>query len=292
MKNITLLTESDEIHRYMRGLWKTEEFRQSHDNFGFVHKIVDEFAWLPRFFFDASDPQNETSHSSFWWGGIQRRDYDSDAIHDLYYIHELQHAAAQLYVPNLEFENFKQKMIDNELLASTTSEIRIYFELPSLRAKAFPYEIYADRFLNDLKLQARWRQEPDRLIEELKLMRRNVMNTQAPRDQSEYWIRKFSAQNDAWASVWVDRYDMVEQAMVRLRDDCATVGRAAGLKNLMGWLASPAVSHGTDTPFPDEAKAFAGIYWKNKAIYAEEAAKIKHATPQNNLPPGDEPALG
>jgi hypothetical protein len=278
MKNIELVTEPDEIHGYMRKLWRTDEFRRSHDEGGFVHQIVDEFAGLPRFFFDISDPVNEPSHFSAWWSGIQKREYDNKAVHDLYYAHELTHAGTLIYMPGLEYNNFTRKMHDNELVASTRSEIQAYFEMPTLRAQSFPQEIFADRFLKDKKIQERWEYEPQRVTQELALRRRNVMMTsQAPNDVTEFWIHKFAYQNDGWASIWFDRYNEVETGMTQLRDDCRTMGRKPAMEKFMGWLTSPEVMQGTDTPFPDEAKAFAGIYWKNKRLY--QAAYEKSAQP-------------
>jgi hypothetical protein len=270
MKNVELVIEPDEIHGYMRRLWRTEEFKRSHDEGGFVSRVVDEFASLPRFFFEMSDTQNEPSHFSAWWGGIQKREYPNKAIHDLYYIHELTHAGTLIYVPGLEFSNFSRKMHDNELMASTRSELQAYFEMPTLRAQSFPHEIYADRFLKDEKMQARWKYEPQRIVDELALRRRNVMTSQNPQGVVEYWINKFAHQNDAWASIWSDRYDQVETAMVRLREECQEMGRRPAMERFMSWLTSPDITRGTDIPFPGEARAFAGVYWKNKELYAEQ----------------------
>lgn len=48
--SIQVLVEPTDIHTYVRNLWKTDLFRQSHDAGGFVAKVVDEYAALPRFF--------------------------------------------------------------------------------------------------------------------------------------------------------------------------------------------------------------------------------------------------
>ncbi len=286
--SLHILTERNEIHAYVRKLWKTEAFRQSHDQHGFVFQVVEDYAALPRFTFEASDPELETAHFTTWMSGIQRRTYDNDVIHDLYYLHEMKHAGAMTYVAGLEFDNFKRKMQDNELEASVCSEIHVYFELPGLRQSSFPYDIYADRYLKDPAIQARWVQDPDRLMEELKLRRRNVMTSQSPADKTEYWIRKFSFQNEAWANIWSHRYNQVEEAMVRMRTKVEAGDRAGAIRDHLAWLASDEITKGTDIPFPGEAKAMAGIYWLNKSIYAEEFQKSA-AAPAATIAPAPAP---
>ncbi len=285
--SIQVLVEPADIHAYVRKLWKTDLFRQSHDAGGFIAKVVDEYAALPRFFFESSDKELETSHFSTWWSGIQLRQYDNDTIHDLYYLHEMKHAGDMKFAAGLEFENFKNKMQNNELEASVCSEIRAYFEMPGLRKMSFPYEIYADRFLADPKTQQRWAANPERLMDELKLYRRNVLTSQSPQDKVEYWIRKFASQNEAWAHIWSHHYDLVEQAMVRLRDRCEAGDRAGAIRDHLKWLLSDEIAKGGDIPFPGEAKAMAGIYWLNKAVYADEFNKPmarKTTPPSPNAP--------
>lgn len=286
MKNVRVLTEPDEIRRHAAGLWKTEEFRESYDSGGYVRKVVDSFARQPRFFWDATDTRKENAHFTAWWGGIMNRDYDNDAVHDLYLLHEMYHAGTMVHVPGLEFENFRRKMFDNELDASVCSEIRAYFEMPGLRAKSFQQEIFADRFLNDAVCRERWKEDPEGLMQEIRLLRRNAMLSGNPRDMCEYWIHKFSSQNEAWAAVWSHRYDAVETAMAGLRDRCRTAGRGAAMEEFMTWLRGDGVTDGTEIPFHREAEAFAGIYWQNKAEYqaAMDAQKRPPAAPRLSGP--------
>jgi len=268
--SLQILVEADEIQAFIRKQWKTKEFQDSHDNGGFVATVVDKYASLPRFFFEASNPELEAAHFSTWWSGIQKRTYDNPCIHDLYLLHEMHHAAYMPYVSNIGFDNFCRKMSDSENGASLASEIQIYFEIPGLRAKSFPYEIYVDRFLNDPVIQARWKQNPQNLMEELNLRRRNILETQNPADKTEYWIQKFTHQNEAWDHIWSHRYDLVESAMVALRERSQAGDRAGAIKDHIDWLFSDKIAKGGDIPFPGEAKAMAGIYWLNKGIYQEE----------------------
>lgn len=276
MKNITVLIERDDIHKGVRALWRTPQFRDSHDNKGYIFNVVDRYAAMPRFFFEMSDPYNEKAHFSAWWGGIPHRSYDNGAVHDLYWLHEMVHAGEMPYVAGLEFPNFKQKMIDNELTASVRSEIQAYFEMPGLRDCSFPHDVFADRFLRDPKWHERWKREPRGVVEALMFHRRNVMTGgHNSKDPVEYWIAKFAHQNDAWAAIWSFRYDEVESAMARLREECHAIDRGPAMKNFMDWLQSPEITRGTDTPFPAEAKAFAGVYWLNRGAYDEAVARTK-----------------
>ena len=54
MKDPTILIEREDIHRYMRNLFRTEAFKKSYDEGGFVYDVVDKFADMPRFFFEMS----------------------------------------------------------------------------------------------------------------------------------------------------------------------------------------------------------------------------------------------
>lgn len=205
MKDVTPLIEREDVHAYLRALWRTDAFRASHDDKGLVYRTVDQFAGLPRFFFKVSD-SCEVPHFSAWWGGIQLREYENPAIHDLYYLHELWHAGSMVYMAGLEFSNFRRKMIDNELTASVISEMIVYYEIPEMRQQTFPHPIFVDRFLfpggakgeADRTALERWRRNPDLLLETLKLARRNVMMAQNPNlhDDVEFWIQKYTHQNE------------------------------------------------------------------------------------------------
>lgn len=273
MKNIIVLIEPEEIKAYVAKLWKTDEFKNS----PFVQKMVDQFAETPKFFFEMSDASLETSHFSAWWGGISHRTYDNPAISDLYYLHEMTHAATMPYMKDMAFGSFSQKMNENELVASVTSEIQVYFEIPGFRAKTFGQEIYADRFLKDPAYQFNWTASPQRTLADLALHRRDVMHNSNPKDTIEYWISRYFQQNACWNSIWFDRYNEVETAMADLHRDCSTMGRKGAMDKFMTWLQSDAISQGTGIPFPDEAKVFAGHYWKNKKVYEAAVEREKEA---------------
>ena len=83
--SIELLVEPGDIHDFVLGLWSDGPIRRSHEQGGYVRELVDRFARLPRFFFQASDQRLEWTHFSTWWGGILLCDYENPAIRDLRY---------------------------------------------------------------------------------------------------------------------------------------------------------------------------------------------------------------
>jgi hypothetical protein len=301
MKDIQILVEKQEIHDFMKNLWRSDLFKKSYEERGLVYQAVEQFSHLPRFFFRPSDDV-ENPHFSAWWGGIQRREYDQDAVHDLYYLHEIWHAGTMVYGQALVFENFARKMFENELEASVLSEMIIYYEMPDLRKQTFPYETFVDRFLfpqgfenppDPAELES-CRRNPTLTQKRLALARRNVMMAQSPNleDDVEFWIQKFTHQNESWAHIWYARYNMMEHAMLQLIKDYKTMGRKDAMDKFMAWLTSDEVAQGTAIPFPDEAHAFYGMYALNKKIYKKTFERQRHAQPVSYLPPEVDPMPG
>ena len=99
------------------------------------------------------------------------------------------------------------------------------------------------------------------------------------------WISKFSLQNDAFVNTWATRYNNVETAMSDLhRAIDMGEDRKAAMDKYMTWLRSSEVTQGTEISFPDEARAFSGIYLLDKKHYAESMAKgeLNHVISHNN----------
>tara|TARA_R110002124_G_scaffold64985_2_gene177199 strand:- start:1831 stop:2727 length:897 start_codon:yes stop_codon:yes gene_type:complete len=291
MKNLEVVTQADEIHAYCQKLWRTDAFKKSYDTGGLVFEVVDKLASLPRYFYERSDDRLETGHFTSWWGGIQLRpnDYKQDGVHDVYYLHEMYHAATMPCCPDLIYGAFLQKLGNNESDASVCSEISAYFEMPELRKETFGFEIYADRFLKDPTYQALWQNNRREFEEMMIIKRRNVMHsTYQPQDMPEKWINLFSSQNKESGTVWTDSYNKIETAMWQLRVESidSNIGRDQAMKNFMTWLTSDEITNGTDIPFPKEAEVFADIYWRNKKLYAQEVdAFVKQQNATAATPP-------
>ena len=269
MKNALLLHDKKDIEDYLRSSWRTPEFKTSHAPGGLVARIVEKYARLPRFFYEMSDEYLERAHFSIWWSGIALRDYAQDSCHDLYMLHELAHGADMIHIAGQHSEGFRRKMQDNELLASVTTEVVAYFDMPALRPQSFSGAIFADRFLGDPALQARWKEDPERLLSELYYRRRNAMFYPDRSDPIEMWLHGFTMQNDKWFGIWGRNYDKVETAMENLVRGAALGLRREALLRHMDWVESVS-SNGI--PFRMEAEKFAEVYWEGREKPASKAA--------------------
>jgi hypothetical protein len=269
MKDIVLLIEKKHVEDFVRSIWKTAMFRSLQDVDGSpVNETVRDFARLPRIFFEMSDPRAERAHFSAWWGAIPFRQYDNDVVHDLYLLHEMKHAGTMRYVPGVCYESWKGSMTDNELMASVLSEVEIYFHL-GIRELSFPHAIYADEFLGDEGFLAVLKDDRSHARDLIRLRRRDVMLNDAASKGNDvrYWIHRFNAQNDAWAAIWSHRYDEVNVAMHEITLLSIAGKRNAAAEKLKTWLTGEHTTLGTGIPFPEEANAFAGVYWASRSLY-------------------------
>lgn len=268
LDSIDQLYSADEIHEYVMSLWSDGAIRKSHEKGGRVHKIIDRFARLPRFFYRPSDTRIEWTHFSTWWGGILLCDYDNPAIRDLRYLHEIYHAATMPYVADANLATLEAKNFRNEREASTFTEMAIYLELPELRQETFDHPIFVDRFLfpdgdlskPDPAMLQRWQSEPDLVFQELMYERLRVVLASDseidPEDPQVVWLRRYGEQGLNWLKTWEKRFPLVEQAMIDLRRNTAENGAEDAGKKHMDWLLSEAIADGTDIPFHREAAQF------------------------------------
>lgn len=102
-------------------------------------------------------------------------------------------------------------------------------------------------------------------------MRRNIMHPDyEPKDDVEKWIHSFGAQNREAGGIWTDSYNEVEKAIYAFRRECVEGEKSRAIDIFMAWLQSDSVTKGTDIPFPDQAYAFADIYWGAKDAYDKD----------------------
>lgn len=272
MRNPTVLVSRDDVHDYVGALWRSEPFRRSYQNGGFVYRHVESYAWLPRMFAEESNEALERAHFSTWWNVIMLRPfYENPVVSDLYYLHEMTHAATMPYMHGIGRAAFDEKMQRNELEASVLSEIAVYLEMPELREASFDHPIYADRFLNDA-MRRLWRINREVALETFRTMRRNVMisKPESEMDTAEIWIRRFADQNATYGIVWADRYRDIENAMASLQEEVAAGGRQQAARDYAEWIGEEAARDPVDAiPFRREAELFSPFYWSNKTKYAE-----------------------
>jgi hypothetical protein len=272
MKNLQVFLAPDDVHAFVRNLWRTDHFRHSHDApDGYVHHLVDLLASRPVIFFDMENPTLEWSHFTTWMGAYALRpDYTNDAVHDLYYLHEFWHGATMKYEPHISFVRWHRKMCENEMLASVHSEAFVYFQLPGLRELSFDFELWVDRYLpgghahSELPLPA----EPSTLFEHLYSRRKAVMKSPDPFDLVEMQIHYYAMQNMQWSNLWKDHYRCVERHMASFLKTSSADPQAA-LASHLQWLNA---KRGPDhiTPFQEQAVAFANIVRANKAHQSNE----------------------
>ena len=84
----------------------------------------------------------EHSHFAPWFGAMHYRSYANPYVHDLFVFHELAHAAslADDYDGAYTFQQWAQRLYDNELRVALESECLIYWEIPGLRRHTFDFE--------------------------------------------------------------------------------------------------------------------------------------------------------
>jgi hypothetical protein len=262
MHNIVALVTADEIHGFFRSLWRTPEFKESHESGGYVHRWVTRLAEYPRLIGDLTDSRIERAHFSPWWNVLGRRDYENPAIHDLFYLHEITHMAMLVYEDAMSWEAWAAKMADNEMLASLESETLVYLAMPSLRTKSFGNEIWADRFLAGEADGGGMRDAAMRAAHRSFMLMERYRARRLPDDDIEKRIAAFQQENESWAEIWRTSYRVVESAMCRFRAMSLT-DRHRASQWLLEWHDGLARA-GDGIPFRAEAEQFAEIYWRSR----------------------------
>jgi hypothetical protein len=253
MKNPTPLETPGAVKDYVHALWRTPLFRES----AYVAGWVDKLACHPTVFAEMSDVELEYPHFGTWFGMTYRRTYDDPAVSDLYYLHEIVHAALLHYAPAPLFTAWYRKMNSIELSASLETECNVYLEVPGLREISFKDEIWADRYLGGKSRLG------DSLKDVIRQDRYKAMREPDPMDYCEQQIAAYARQNFEWANTWKldvfpgkPAFNYVEEHMCALR--AGTLSLAAHVE----WLGKMG-----EIPFPVQARLFSPVYWNNKLSY-------------------------
>jgi hypothetical protein len=262
MHELQALATPAEIHAFFKALWRTPEFQESHTPGGYVFRWIDRLAEYPRFVGTMTDERIERAHFSPWWNVIGLRHYENPAIHDLFYLHEISHMAMLAYEETVSWESWAAKMADNEMLASLESETLVYFAMPSLRARSFPKEIWADRFLGEEAHGGGMRDAAVRAAHRSFMLMERYRARRLPTDGIEERIATFQRENEAWARIWQKRFREVEGTM-RVFRSMALGDRDAAISFLRTWHDRLAKPDG-GIPFRGEAEEFATIYWSSR----------------------------
>lgn len=208
---------SENLRDYVGSLWQTEEFQQAHNNpdspiYKCVSRVI---KTSPVWFYDTSDPIQRTQFSS-WWRHIQHRKYDIPAVTDLYYYHELTHIANHRHMDSEGFymdSKWQNSVVEEELIASLESEVFVYWYFPSLRAKTFKFEIWADRF------NVPTSEDFEKAKNEVCLARLRIFKTTNFSDPVEMSIYKYNLQNRVWCNYWNDVQIDINRSLQKLFSD-------------------------------------------------------------------------
>lgn len=152
MKNIQTVLPENISSYLLENIWASDIFRSYHKTPGsIIDKLVQKVSQAPVFFYELSYSKERIQLTSFV-RCIAFRQYDNPYIQDLYYFHELVHLASYISPENITFEEWKQNLNENELVASLHSEAFIYLWSPELLDKTFP-DLWVKRFLTNTKMR-------------------------------------------------------------------------------------------------------------------------------------------
>ncbi|HEY8091635.1 MAG TPA: hypothetical protein VIF09_27405 [Polyangiaceae bacterium] len=255
MRDLVLLRSTRDVADYVHGLWRTDVFRRSEYVAGWVSRLA-----CPMVFAEMSDAEIEYPHFATWFGMTYRRTYSDPVVSDLYYLHEVVHAALLHYAPRPLFTAWYRKMNGIELSASLETECYVYLSVPGAREISFEDEIWADRYLGG----------PSRLGDSLRDVirqdRYKAMQHPDPMDWSEQQIAAYARQNFEWANCWKLEVGPGRPAFVEVEDHMSRLRLGATSPDEhVAWLRQ----HG-EIPFPDQARLFAPIYWSSKLSHRLE----------------------
>lgn len=270
MRDIQVVYHPDDIHQHFYRKWHTDLFRSEHDKSdSYIHRVMERLARYPLFTYTLSDhpradipinQKTEWRHLSAWWGGFQDCKIDG-ALNDTRWLHEIAHRIYMVYLPDISFAGFQQKMQHNELRATMASMFEVYFHYPELRDLTFAEEILADRFLEDKNFMQTWKEDSHTKSEQIFLMLCDAARYPHPSAPLEHFFYDYNKQAERWAGIWSNRYQSIESAMDKLQNDIQCgIDRKEVMDVFMHWLQSEPITHGTEIPFVGEATAYAAVY--------------------------------
>jgi hypothetical protein len=268
MKNFISIIDPQEIFSYLGNLWRSEIFKQSHnDPNGYIHYISKEFSKTPRIFFDMHQEEMEMVHFSSWFHAIQHRyHYTNDVIHDLYYHHEFFHIITMTHKDNLNFEEWSMKMSSNEFWASLESEVLIYFYMPELRKQSFNKKLWVDKFLTDSYYKGLFNKYfhlEDDLARKLKsriaYFRDNCQFN--PLNEIENEIAEYTTSSNEFAKVWKeeDAWLNVETEMVKYLKNLKNDPQEA-INSHIDWIKDLQAKDEYEVAFGKQARSYSAVH--------------------------------
>jgi histidinol-phosphate/aromatic aminotransferase/cobyric acid decarboxylase-like protein len=278
--------ESAGVAAYLRGALRDPVVRAASDDpASSVFKIIERVARAPLFLYvdDGSDKYKRLNFTS-WVRVLSERpgQYTSDAISDLYHLHELRHMATLRYEPGLPLEDWVRRIKQNEKDTTLYSEAWIHFELPALRARLPIRHVWADRYLDErIRLHPELgnrdfhRRDP-RAFREALLCAFLSIDERSFHELDDLEIRtaEYSGSNDQFARVWASSNDDLEAHMCRFYQLVDENEERAAIEFHRAWL---------------EAKSGPSFIFSRQAVeYYERSHTLKVAFHRRPFPSAEE----
>jgi hypothetical protein len=193
-------------------------------------------------------------------------------------LHEIIHLNTIRYDSRSDRYEWSGRSLSNELKATIETEVVVYFAVPLLRDKTFPFEIWADRFLVNKSLLSKEYQDnhhffssdPKGFREALMKHRWHIRHNPTPGDKIEEMISGYTRRNDAWDQIWGEVYAEIELRMEEFEEDCAK-DRGAAIESLANWLRSKRRTG--ICPFQEQAEEYVRVATQFKKKFADQTVE-------------------
>jgi len=238
MKNLTFLESFGEKEKFCHNLWVTPEFQAAQSEPGhFLNQITQRWLKKPIIYAEMTDERLEHSHFYSWFNILMKRNYLNPYIQDLYYLHEITHLSLMEYEKNKSFKEWQAAMIENEMIASLTSEVEIY-QVLNIRDKTFKFPIWYDQ----LSIHERSAKDVIR--------KKRIEAMDDPKNKVEKQISLYREGNKIWTQLWQNHYLEVEANVNRYLNSLDQT-------QFRTWLSQKSVNH---IPYYHQALKFSEFY--------------------------------
>lgn len=197
-----------QVHNYVLSLFRTELVKNAAITPGnTIYNLVQKLSKRPLFV--DHPPEGDTLHRenfTAYWGVSNARRYinPNPIINDLYYIHELSHILEMPYDTTLSFEEWRHKMTYHEKEITFLTEFAIHFEFPEIRKLMNFDSIYADKYLNDPKIQELYKKDPKAVFKIIFDEKERIQEHSSPNnltaDEFRSWF--YGRTMEVWAAVY------------------------------------------------------------------------------------------
>lgn len=235
-----------------------------------VVKVMAEMLRKPLVVFEYDDYDLESSHFTSMMGMIGKRShYTNPYVNDLYYLHEIAHAATMPYGKAKNIQEFHRMTGLNELFAATLTEVYVYKLYPELRQKTFDFPIWVDEYMTeDFQKNESFSMKDFGVNYEDTVFiwwvshRFSCIRNPNYLNLTEMQIAAYAEQNAAWTQVWAKSWKVVMDEMVSYHkaytEASTSKEKSVVVDAHLSWIRSHYLPNDV-TPFQREAEAFAVV---------------------------------